>query len=107
MSQPRFGVTLDVHLDVRATDTGGRSRPIVDGYRPLCIVGSLAVETVVGLCELHLDNPISPGESGVGRHSDDAAVADTVRALLRVRSTFDWAEGQTVVAAAEVQGIDP
>jgi hypothetical protein len=107
MSQPRFGVTLDVHLDVRATDTGGRSRPIVDGYRPLCIVGSLDGETVVGLCELHLDNPISPGESGVGRLSFDMAVSDTVRALLRVGSTFDLAEGQTVVAAAEVQGIDP
>jgi translation elongation factor EF-Tu-like GTPase len=107
MSQPRFGVTFDLHLYVRATDAGGRSRPIVDGYRPLCIVGSLDGETVVGLCELHLDNPISPGESGVGRLSFDVAVSDTVRALLRVGSTFDLAEGQTVVAAAEVQGIGP
>lgn len=107
MSQPRFGVTLDLHLYVRATDAGGRSRPIVDGYRPLCIVGSLDGETVVGLCELHLDNPISPGESGVGRLSFDVAVSDTVRALLRVGSTFDLAEGHTVVATAEVKGICP
>ena len=107
MSQPRFGVTLDLHLDVRATDAGGRTLPIFDGYRHLCIVDSLDGETVVGLCELHLDNPISPGESGVGRLSFDVAVSETVRALLRVGSTFDLAEGRTVVAAAEVQGIGP
>jgi translation elongation factor EF-Tu-like GTPase len=107
MSQPRFGVTLDIHLDVRATDAGGRSLPIVDGYRPLCIVGSPDGETVVGLCELHLDNPISPGESGVGRLSFDLAVSESVRALLNVGSTFALAEGRRVVAAAEVQGIGP
>src|SRR6266436_5150375 len=100
-------MTLDLHLDVRATDAGGRSRPIVDGFRPLCIVGSLAGETVVGLCELHLDNPISPGESGVGRLSFDVAVSETVRALLKVGSTFTLAEGRIVVAAAEVQGMGP
>jgi hypothetical protein len=52
-------------------------------------------------------NPISPGESGVGRLSFDVAVSDTVRALLRVGSTFDLAEGHTVVATAEVKGICP
>jgi hypothetical protein len=105
MPQPRIGVTLDLHLDVRTTKAGGRKTPIVDGYRPLCIIDGPNGETIVGLCELRLDKPISPGESGVGRLSFDVAVSDDIRTLLRVGSTFEMAEGRTPIATAEVRRI--
>ena len=105
MSPPQFGVTLDIRLDVRATDAGGPSRPIRDGYRPLCVIGGPHGETLIGLCELRLNDPIAPGESGIGRLSFDASVLDRVLALVHVGSTFELAEGRTVVAAAQVRGM--
>jgi hypothetical protein len=106
MSQPEFGVTLDLLLDARPNH-GGRSRPIVDDFRPLCIIDGRNGESTIGLCELHLDAPISPGESGVGRLSFDVTVSEDVRELLRVGSVFDLAEGRRRIARVEVRGIDP
>jgi hypothetical protein len=107
VSPPQLGVTVHLSLDVRATEAGGRSRPIRDGYRPLCIIEGPDGETTIGLCELRLSEPIAPGNSGPGHLAFDLAVSDRVRGLLQVGSHFNLAEGGTVVATAEVRGIDP
>jgi hypothetical protein len=72
----------------------------------LCLIDGPEGETTIGLCELQLDQPISPGGSGIGRLSFDAAVSETVRARIRVGSTFELADGLKRFASAEVRGID-
>lgn len=105
MSPPQFGVTLDLRIDMRAIDAGGRRTPIGDGYRPLCIIDGPDGQITVGLCELRLDDSLSPGESGIGRLSIDVFHTDRIRALLRVGSSFQLAEGDRVVATAWVLEI--
>jgi len=108
MSGPTFGLTLDVSVDLLPTDGGGRIQPIASGYRPLCVIAAPdGDERIIGLCELRLDDPIAPGKSGGGRLRFDVAVSDDVRALLRVGSRFDLAEGAKRIGSAEVRGIDP
>jgi hypothetical protein len=102
---PTFGITLDLHLNVQSTSRGGRSRQIESGYRPVCLIEGPEGETQIGLCELVLDHPIAPGTSGNGRLAFDIAVAEEVRALVRVGSTFALMEGRNHVATAEVRGI--
>jgi hypothetical protein len=104
MAPRNVGVTLDLRLEVLATAAGGRSRPIVTGSRPLCILDGPAGQTVIGLCELRLERPIAPGESGIGRLSFAIDVSDEIWARLPVGSRFTLAEGPWPIAAAEVRG---
>lgn len=105
MPQPDFGVTLDLGIEMRATEADGRSRPIVNGSRPLCVIDGPAGQTTIGLCEIRLDRPIAPGESGNGRLSFDVAVSEEIRALLHVGSRFVLADGPRQIADAEVRAI--
>jgi len=105
MPLPRVGVTLDLHIDMRSTAAGGRQSPIADGYRPVCVIDGPNGEAMIGLCELQLNHPVSPGNSGIGRLSFDISVSEQIRGLLHVGSRFALAEGPRRIAEAEVRGI--
>jgi len=107
MPQRDFGLTLDLRIAMRATDAGGRARPIDSGSRPLCVIDGPAGQTMIGLCEIDLDRPIAPGESGLCRLWFDVAVSDEIRALLQVGSRFSLADGTRPFADAEVRAISP
>jgi hypothetical protein len=107
VSSPDIGLVLTVRVDLFKSEAGGRSRPIETGYRPICrFPDRYEHETVVGLCELELPEPLNPGTSGEGRLSFDAAVSGQVRSLISRGSRFVLAEGPNVIGAAHVLGIE-
>jgi hypothetical protein len=94
---------VQVKIDLLAPEHGGRPNAIESGYRPLIRVDTGGgVETVVGLAELALDAPISPGTSGRGILHFSKRVAPVVRPLLRPGSIFKLSEGNHVVATGRV-----
>jgi len=108
MERPNFGLTLAVRIDLLATAQGGRIRPVGSGYRPICLIPVTdGPDAMVGLCELSLDNPLTPGEIGPGRLKFDRAVSELVRSLVRVGSQFALAEGNHPIGHAEVREITP
>jgi hypothetical protein len=103
----RFRLSVDVRVDLLPTKAGGRSQPIVSGYRPLCILeGADGEERSFGLCELQLADSLAPGDSDDGRLSFDIAVSDEVRALLGVGNRLTLAEGAKRIGSAEVRAIE-
>jgi hypothetical protein len=108
MLAPSFGLSLRVIVDLLPSNAGGLSHPIVSGYRPLCVVeGPGGDERIFGLCELLLDHPLAPGDTGEGRLLFDVSVSDEVRGLLPGGSRFALAEGARQIGWAQVRGIDP
>ena len=101
MSDPKIGTKVRVEIRLLASDQEGRSTPIIDGYRPLCVfIGEDGTETVVGLCQLELSGELIPGGVGEGTLGFAPEVSDLVRSLLQVRSEFRLAEGHKVVGTA-------
>ena len=106
MDRPDFGVELAVRIDLLTTAQGGRIHPIGSGYRPICLIPVTdGPDAMVGMCELSLDNPLTPGETGVGRLKFHRAVSELVRSLVRVGSRFALAEGNHPIGQAEVREI--
>jgi translation elongation factor EF-Tu-like GTPase len=108
MDRPEFGLTLTVRIDLLTTAQGGRTHPVRSGYRPICLIPVTdGPDVMVGMCELSLDNPLTPGETGVGRLKFARAVSELVRSLVRVGSRFALAEGNHPIGHAEVREIKP
>jgi len=106
MNREDIGVTVRLHIAPASPADGGRTQSIVDGYRPLCIVRRPdGKEVLIGLCQLRLNSPIQPGESGEGMLNFAHAVTDAVKSNLHVGSEFDIAEGRHVVGVAQVMAI--
>lgn len=102
-----IGITLTVHVDLLTPENGGRTRPILSGYRPLCVMRKPdEKQVVIGLCELQLANQIYPGDSGDGRLSFSVDVSDLVRSLVTVGARFLLAEGNRPIGSAEVRDIE-
>jgi hypothetical protein len=102
----RFGVTLSVRVTLLAPSAGGRTRPVRDGYRPICRFKDHGQDISIGLCELELRREIEPGGAGDGRLGFDEAVSSLVRSLAIVGERIDLAEGLTVIGSAEIVAID-
>ena len=101
MSGQKIGARVRVEIRLLPSGEGGRSSPIVDGYRPLCLIADAdGSETVVGLCQLELVGELMPGGTGEGTLAFAPEVSDLVRSLVRVGSKFGLAEGRKVVGAA-------
>jgi translation elongation factor EF-Tu-like GTPase len=107
MSEPMYGITLTVHVELLTPETGGRTRPIQSGYRPLCVTRKPdGTQVVIGLCELQLDKEIYPGDSGDGRLSFAVDVSEEVRSMVTVGARFQLAEGNHPIGSAEVRDIE-
>lgn len=103
MERRNFGVRLEIQLSLLTREQGGLPVPIFNGYRPLCIVARPGDgELVIGLSELQLDQPISPGQIGKGVLAFDRTVESEVRSLLSPGVHFSLAEGNRVIAKAQV-----
>jgi hypothetical protein len=103
MSDPKIGARLRVEIRLLPSNQEGRSTPIANGYRPLCVfAGEDGSETVVGLCQLELAGKLMPGGVGEGTLGFAPEVSDLVRSLLRVGSEFGLAEGREVIGTARV-----
>ena len=108
MHRPELGLTLFVRIELLTTAQGGRTRPIDSGYRPICLIPVTdGPDAKVGLCEVSLDSPLRPGESGVGRMKFARAVSEHVGSLLRVGSRLTLAEGTHPIGHAEIQEMTP
>lgn len=103
MSGLRFDARLRVEIRLLSPNDGGRSTPIVDGYRPLCVLaGEGRSETVVGLCQLELAGELMPGNIGEGTLAFAPEASEVVRSRLREGSEFELAEGHKVIGTARV-----
>jgi hypothetical protein len=108
MDRPDFGVALTVRIDLLTAAEGGRTQPVRSGYRPICLIPVTdGPDEMVGMCELSLDNPLTPGETGAGRLKFHGTVSERVRSLVRVGSRFALAEGNHRIGHAEVLAITP
>jgi translation elongation factor EF-Tu-like GTPase len=98
-----IGVTLRADIRLSSPDQGGRTKPVLSGYRPLCIARrDDGTEEVVGLCQLEIADELLPGTSGEGKLLFAPAVSDAVKSLLKVGSEFSLAEGKRIVGSAWV-----
>lgn len=105
LDRRHIGSTLEVEVRLRPVAEGGRTTPIVSGYRPLCVVPDTAgANVVVGLCELILDRDIPPGGVGAGILEFDEATAPMIRDLVVEGSEFGLSEGSREVARARALG---
>jgi translation elongation factor EF-Tu-like GTPase len=101
----KFGFTIRVRLAMLSRDKGGKARPILSGYRPLCVIRNLdGSDTTIGLCELQLcEGPsLAPGDTAevlIRFHED---VADLAKRLLMVGTDFNLAEGAHIFGLARV-----
>lgn len=101
------GLTLVARINLKSAEEGGRRWSIEGRFRPLChFTAADGGTAVIGLCEVTLPNPLSPGGATTGRFLFDRSVSVQVRELARVGSTFGVAEGPHVIGIAEVVAID-
>lgn len=101
-----IGLRLNVAIRLLDAGDGGRTQPVVSGYRPLCVVESReGGEVVIGLAELQLASEVAPGTSGEGVLQFSSDVADLAVSLLSVGTKFALAEGQRRVGEATVLDV--
>ncbi len=105
-ARPDFAVSLKVRLRLVPPEDGGRKTPIRSGYRPLSLVKDRDRTITIGLSELMLSDELQPGSSGVGTLMFHRDVSDMVMSLLGPGSQFSLAEGNHIVASAEVLEVN-
>lgn len=104
--KPIWGVTLAVRITLLSSDESGRSEPLWDGYRPVCVISDgEGNEMLIGLCELHLAGELPPSGHGFGLLRFHSDVADQVRAVASAGSRFWLADGMQIFATVEVTAI--
>jgi hypothetical protein len=101
-ARPDFGVSLKVRLRLVPPEDGGRKTPIRSGSRPLSLIKDGNRTIAIGLSELMLSDELQPGSSGVGTLMFHRDVSEMVMSLLGPGSQFSLAEGNHIVASAEV-----
>lgn len=102
------GFTVKVAIELLTPDRGGRTQPIMNGYRPLCIIDTEnSHRTIIGLCELQLTRTLAlqPGESGDGTLTFLQSVAGEARAVLTMGSEVSLGEGTRIIGFARVVGV--
>lgn len=105
MSSTTSGLTVKAQVQLLTPDRGGRTQPVISGYRPLCFIdGEDGYRAIIGLCELRLTRvpALQPGESGDGTLIFLPSVADEARAALTVGSTISLGEGTRIIGFAQV-----
>jgi translation elongation factor EF-Tu-like GTPase len=102
MNEPNIGLCVRAELHLLSTEDGGRTTPIRDNYRPLCVVGDGNDEMMIGLMRVRLEGELAPGHSGMVKLEFHTDVADLARARLLPGAEFALAEGKRVVALAHV-----
>ena len=105
MHESRIGLKLDVEVRLKPQAQGGRSTPLVAGYRPLCVFTRNGDKVTIGLCELDMATPLEAGMTGRATLAFDERVALRVRELVRVGTQFELSEGRQVIGSARVLGL--
>ena len=106
MTEPTFGIAVRVQLQLLSTEGGGLSKPVRDGYRPLCSVEGRDAEIVIGMCVLRLEAPIPPGSNGSGTLKFALQVTPIARKCLRPNSSFRLLEGTLPIASGVVLAVE-